>query len=135
MKKLLLITTLLTASLAAWAQGRVRFWNDSLHLVYFTTDTSMLSPGEAELAGTPYDGQTLANGVTLVADLYAGTSPSSLMSVATASFLSGAPGQWAGTNLTLPWTGGTTAYFQVQVHAANDPYGAGYHLGDSSIFT
>jgi hypothetical protein len=135
MKSVLLSLVLgLAVCATALGQGKIRFNNDSLHLVYFTTYTPDLAPQDVGLAGqaVPAGGQLPSNH-QLVVDLYAGLSSSSLALVASTSFSgSTQPGTWVGANLILPTIpGGTLTYFQVFVHEISlvDAY-----LGWSVIF-
>src|SRR5882762_4996049 len=116
MKKLILTLTASLACVAAFAQGRITFGNDSLHLVYFTTDTSKLMGADAALAGQGPTSVGTTSGRTLVADLFAGTSSSSLALVQTTSFQA-TPGRWVNANTVLPAgiPGGVPQFFQVQV--------------------
>jgi hypothetical protein len=116
----LLITLPLAASVLA--QGKVRFVNDSLHLVYWTTDQSGLRQGDYGLAGQAYElGQA---GVTFAIELWAGTVAASLRPVASTSF-SGqlGPGTWFTDFVNLPsgFPGYTPAFFQVRIYDARDP--------------
>ena len=114
MKKLIFTLTATLACVAAFAQGRINFVNDSIHLVYFTSDTNSLRAGDAALAGT---GPTTAS--ALVADLFAGTSASSLTLQKSTTF-SIVPGKWTAANTILAAgiPGGVPQFFQVQIHDA-----------------
>jgi hypothetical protein len=122
----------------ASAQGRITFGADSLHLVYFTTDQHNLQPGDGGLAGQGLWQGTTTNfhdGATLLADLYSGTSSTSLVLVKTASFTNSASvGKWTPIFVTLPvgQPAGQTTYFQVQIRDSRD---LGYYFGASPIFT
>ena len=110
MKKLILTVTATLACVGAFAQGRVQFVNDSLHLAYYT--------------GGSLDGQAVwANnmpaGITLVADLYLGTSSSSLSLITSTSFSGTAPGKWNAFSYAAPGlAGGTTVFIVAQVRDA-----------------
>src|SRR5437667_5643007 len=111
----------------ASAQGRVTFANDSLHLVYFTTDPNNLMPGDAGLAGQGLWQGTTTNfpgGATLLADLYSGTSSTSLVFVKTASFTNSlAVGRLLpSSSVTLPagQPAGQTTYFQISIRDSRD---------------
>jgi len=109
MKKLFTILTISLASLTSFAQGKVSFQTDSLHLVY--------SPF------VPFS--------NLVADLYMGTSSSLLYLYASTTFsAASAPGKWdsasvqANANATtgapaIP--GGTTVFVEVAVTTMERP--------------
>jgi len=86
MKKTFLTVVTTLACVAALAQGKVAFKNDSLHLAYFDPDPAKLRPQDAALAGQGPQSTVQPTGVTLVADLYAGTSSSSLALVSTTTF-------------------------------------------------
>src|SRR5262245_31459287 len=100
MKGLLPAIVLVLWSFGALAQGKVRFVNDSLHCVYFTTDTSLLLIADQGLAGqaVPSTNGPLPSGITLVPELWAGTSQSSLGFVGTDInlFNTGIPGTFDG---------------------------------------
>lgn len=106
-------------SAATFGQGKIDFNNDSLHLVYFSTDYYYLNAGDQALAGTGLSGSTvLVGSPTIQADLWAGTSSSSLSLYKTTTF-SAVPGKWTGTTTLLSSPlilGGTLTYFQVVVH-------------------
>jgi hypothetical protein len=130
MKKALLTVVVAAVSLTVFAQGKLSFSNDSLHLVYMNPDPAMLLLADAGLAGqsVPAFGQ-LPSGALLDANLYLGLSPSSLALAATAPF-SSIPGEWMPSNLVLPYAGGTTLYCQVQVYDPLETY-----FGESVLFT
>jgi hypothetical protein len=144
MKKLILTCTVALACVGAFAQGKVRFVNDSLHLVYFTTDTTHLLAADQALAGqgTLSNGQG-ANGQTLAADLWVGTSSSGLTKTATTSFTTGGlAGTFTGANVAMasPFNNPLTYFFQVQVYdAASGSYASastnsGHYYGESTVF-
>jgi len=115
MKKLVLTVAASLACVAAFAQGKVSFQNDTLHLVYYNPDASQLKGADAALAGQGASSALMPQGVTLVADLYAGTSSTALTLHTSTSFAVGA-GRFTTANYTdatLP--GGTPAFFQVQI--------------------
>jgi PEP-CTERM motif len=110
MKKLVLIAVASLACVAAFAQGRVSFVNDSLHLVYYNVDP---------ISGGPFAGQGVDSAhmpaIPLVADLYLGTSSSSLNLMTTTTF-GASVGKWNTVNLTVPGiAGGTQVFVVVQV--------------------
>jgi PEP-CTERM motif len=118
MKKLLTVVTISLASLTAFAQGKILFATDSLHLAYW--GLSWLS--------APFAGQgvtaTNAAGFFPVADLYMGTSSSTLYLYTSTTFGS-APGKWNQVSVTAnanPTTGapaipgGTTVFVVAQIH-------------------
>jgi len=142
MKKLVLTVVASLACVAAFAQGRITFGNDSLHLVYFTTDSSGLLAADAALAGTGPTSAGTTSGKTLVADLFAGTSSTALSLVQSTSFQA-TPGRWVNANTILPApiVGGVPQFFQVQVRdsaaasATVAQQGQGLYYGFSIIFT
>jgi len=145
MKKLILTCTVALACVGAFAQGKVRFVNDSVHLLYFTTDASKLATSDQALAGQA----TLSNGqgatlATLAVDLWAGTSSSTLAKVSQTSITTGGlGGTFNGANVALPAPLNTPSvfFFQVQVYDVTaGSYAAasaanGEYYGASSIFT
>jgi hypothetical protein len=111
MKKLILTLTAGLACVAAFAQGKVGFQNDSLRLAYYGNT----APSDAALAGTAVYSASMPSGVTLVADLYAGTSSSLLTLVSSTSF-SATPGKWSAMNATVAGAaGGSTVFLVAQV--------------------
>src|SRR6266404_7737128 len=85
MKTLLVTLTATLACAPGFAQGKIQFANDSLHLVYW--DPTYGPP----LGGQPL---TLANApVTPIADLYVGTSSGTLSLLSSTTF-SSTPGEW-----------------------------------------
>jgi hypothetical protein len=140
MKKLLLTVTLCLACAAAFAQGKVRLVNDSLHLVYWNPNAALLAAGDSSLAGLGY---TLAQGnQTLRIELWSGTASTALTLAATTDFAgqAGAIGTWGGMNVTLGTAAGPT-FFNIEIYdAAAGSYDvasttAGHYFGSSGIFT
>jgi len=138
MKKLLVTVTAALVCVGAFAQGKVQFANDSLHLVYYST-AGNLRAGDAYLAGSGPTASNMPNGMTLVADLYAGTTPSNLILVATTTFSGVSTGRFNNANITLPSpiAGGQTDWFQVQIRdnsysnaAASEAGGSYFAFGD-----
>jgi hypothetical protein len=134
MKKLVLTVAASLACVAAFAQGKIAFANDSLHLVYY-------GPSAGSLAGSGVTSSNMPVGVTLVADLYGGTSTSSLTLQTTTTF-SVTAGRFATVNFTTPSAGpaGAAEFFQVQIRnnafqteAASEA--AGSWGGHSGIFS
>src|SRR5258705_6914117 len=117
MKKLVLTLTATLACAAAFAQGKVAFANNSLHLVYYSTDSSRLRAQDAALSGQGVSSTLLPPGITLVADLYVGTSASSLSLLSTTTFGPSA-GAYTLANIILPspaFPGNVATTFQVQI--------------------
>src|SRR5438105_5601801 len=117
MKKTLVTLTATLICVGAFAQGKIAFKNDSVHLVYLTTDTALLKAADQSKAGgLPNAGGTLPSGVTLVADLYGGTSSAALVFQATTSFSATSLGVFNTVNVSATGVaGGTTGFFQVQI--------------------
>jgi hypothetical protein len=142
MKKLLVTLTATLICVGAFAQGKVQFANDSLHLIYYSTDAGGLRPGDSALAGKGVFGGAMPGGVTLVADLYVGSNSTSLVFAKSTTFSAVTKGRIVNANVDLPapfaanipWT------FQVQVRdsafatAAAAEAGASY-FGYSPFFT
>ena len=143
MKRVFSLAALMAASTFAVAQGRIQFLNDSLHLVYFDSDTSFLHLADVPLAGQPVPGTggVTPSGATLVADLWAGTSPFTLFKVTTVG-LGIVPGRLVPANVTLPsgLPGGVPTYFQIQVYdqaagSAIQAWAGLLYFGLSPVFT
>jgi len=110
MKKLILTVTASLACVAAFAQGKVSFQTDSLHLAYF----SAVAPGDEALLGQGVSSTSPQSGA-LVADLYVGTSSTALTLVSSTSF-SAVPGKWTSASVTVPGiAGGTSVFMAAQV--------------------
>lgn len=129
MKKTLLTLALVTASVAAFAQGKVSFGNNSQH--YFVLGGTL--PGDASIGGGVSDtsantvsGATgaipvspLPSGVTLVAALYAGTASGAevlqtKIVLNATGFLQA--GRMVNNNVILTGVpGGSLAYFRIDV--------------------
>src|SRR5436853_108285 len=119
-RKAVLISVLLAISVSALGQGKLSLATDSLHLVYYTTDTSRLAP--ADFAGG-YSGMgvyalRMPAGANLLVDLYTGTDSPSLTLVSTTIFSAVADGRWTALGITfntpaiLP---GQTGFFEIEV--------------------
>jgi hypothetical protein len=145
MKKLFLTVALTAVCAGAFAQGKVVFVNDSTHVYYMSTDTNQLKQADAALAGlrTPANGLITGSGITLRADLYAGTSAESLALVSTTTMQGSlGTGRQNTMNVDLPTgiPGGVAQFFQVQIRdmafatAALAQAGHSY-FGYSDIFT
>jgi len=138
MKKILVTLTATLVCVGAFAQGKIAFENDSLHLYYYSTDGN-LRPADAGLAGTGASSANMPAGVTLVVDLYGGTSSSSLALVSTTTFQA-VPGRQNLSNVTVPGVASGTGFFQVQVRdnafpTADAAAAALSYSGKSIIFT
>jgi hypothetical protein len=140
MKKLILTLTASLACVAAFAQGKISFQTDSLHLAYY--DASV-----AGYAGVPVTAGTTPGGVVMMADLYMGTSSTALTLQTSTTFSSVSQGKWNTANYAMPGVAaGSTVYVEVQVRdtgytpassldlSGNRP-GAALYYGLSSEFT
>lgn len=124
MKKLVLTAVASLACLAAFAQGKIGFQTDSLHLVYW---------GNGPLAGSSVNSDNMpTNLVGMSADLYMGTSASQLFLYNSTTFgaLAAGPGKWgaasvqANANATtgaINIPGGTTVFVEVQIRSTEQP--------------
>lgn len=135
---LALLSTLIPQP-SAFAQGRISFANDSLHLVYF--DTTAVRPGDASVAGQGVLGSSsqTPSGVTLVVDLYQGTSSSALFLLSSTVFSSSSPGRWTLGNIIVPGVSSGPTFFDVEVRDNAFPTEAlslagGSYGGDWGIF-
>jgi hypothetical protein len=93
---------------AAFSQGKILFGNDSLHLVYYAITWG----DDAALTGQAVDSAHMPNGITLVADLYVGTSSSVLSYVSSAAFGT-APGKFNALPVQVAGIPGGTSVFVV----------------------
>jgi len=114
MKKVVLTLTASLACLAAFGQGRISFQTDSLHLVYYQ-NTPGYTNGEAVYAAPGH----MPAGVTLMADLYLGTSSTSLSLISSTTFSTVSAGKWNTLNYQSPTiSGGTTVFVVAQIRDA-----------------
>jgi len=137
MKKFILTAAAALACVGAFAQGKILFATDSLHLVYYDSSAGSLA-GSGVFAGN------MPAGVNLVADLYMGTSSSALSLYSTSTF-SAAPGKWNSLQVLAnnPFiNGGTSVFVEVQVRDQSVAAPAiftgapiGTYYGTSSLFT
>lgn len=137
MKKLLVIVTATLVCLGAFAQGKIGFTQDSSHLAYYDPSVGGTLGGH-----TIYD-SNMPPGITLVADLYMGTSSSSLSLYSTTTF-GPIPGHWNTAQVTAsnPFiAGGTSVFVEAQIRDqafappgtfAGTPFGSYY--GKSVMF-
>jgi PEP-CTERM motif len=116
MKKLLLILTVSFASLAAFAQGKILFTTDSLHLVFYNPYGDPVPP----FPGQGVDTAHMPPGYTLLADLYIGTTSTSLSLISSTTF-SAIPGKWNQLSVTVPIPGGTSIFVMAQVRDSFSP--------------
>lgn len=109
MQKLFCILVVSLGSLTSFAQGKIGFLNDSLHLCYYPFGFP------SGLGGQAVDSAHMPFGVTLGADLYVGTS-SSLLSLISSTTFSLNAGHWNNVNVIVPGIpGGTTVFVRVQI--------------------
>jgi hypothetical protein len=160
-KNLLITITATLVCVAAFGQGKLEFMNNTDNLIYFTTGTLdsrgfgfVMMPADVgkTVGGFPLAGSSaytgagstiaaLAGSPTLVAGLWAGTSPGSLSFVTSATIgdvnlagqINGVQANLAG----LP--AGTPAFFQVQVYdsratSALDAWEYMEYAGESPVF-
>jgi len=95
MKKLVLTAVASLACLAAFAQGKIGFQNDSLHLVAW-------GAGAGALSGTPVNSDNMPTNLTgLSVDLYMGTSSSTLFLYSSTTFgtIANGQGKWLATSV------------------------------------
>lgn len=95
MKKLVLAVVTSLACIAAFAQGKVGFVNDSLHLVYW-------GAGSGSYFGLAVNSDNQPNGLSGIGvNLYMGTSSSQLFLYSSTSFgpLASGPGKWSPLNV------------------------------------
>jgi len=119
MKKLFVTILTSVACVSAFAQGKVLFGNDSLHLVTLGTDVSHLKTADQASAGlaAPWNTGTLPSGTALVAGLYAGTTAGSLNLLTTVAITGSlGAGRIQNVSYVAPgFAGGVGAFFQVKV--------------------
>jgi len=133
MKKLLLTVTLSLACVAAFAQGKVNFINDSLHLVYWDPSSGGTNAGAAYVLG---DG-----GHQLTIELWAGTSSTSLSLQFTTDFTGqSAVGRWVGRTLQMPSVPAGTDFFNIEIYditggSYSNSVSLGLTHGSSGLFT
>src|ERR1041385_207922 len=105
MKKLVLTAVASLACVAAFAQGKISFQVDSLHLVYYDPAKT-----GASLAGNGVSSSLMPAGINLVADLYVGTSSTSLSLMTTTTF-GATPGKMNTANIAVPFAPGGASVF------------------------
>ncbi len=140
MKTKLFTFALLWVSTAVFAQGKISMVNDLTRLVYFAD-----YPGSTEPADAAYQGKkvpaVLPSGITLMVDLYGGTSPGSMTLQTSTTINPQFPPGWFGPlNFVSPnMAGGVVGFWQIQVREAafaNETASgtAGGYVGHSAIF-
>jgi len=142
MKKLVLTAVASLACLGAFAQGKISFQTDSLHLVYWGSGSSFTGQG---VNSDRMDPNALNLGGGLAVDLYMGTSSSQLFLYSSTTFgaIAAGEGKWTSTsvlanpNATTGATlinGGTTVFIEVQIRDANKT-APSIFTGDGAGFT
>jgi hypothetical protein len=117
MKKLLFTLVTLATCASAFAQGKLRFENDSLHLVFYNPFGDPVPP----FPGQGVDAAHMPPGATLLADLYVGTTSTSLSLISSTTF-SSSPGKWDPINTVVTGIpGGTTVFVMAQVRDSSSP--------------
>jgi hypothetical protein len=121
MKKLVLTAVASLACLAAFAQGKVSFQNDSLHLVYWGSGSSLTG---SAVNTDNMDPLAAAKG-GLSVDLYMGTSSSTLFLYSSTTFgpVANGAGKWTGASVQAlanaggapAINGGTSVFVEVQI--------------------
>jgi len=115
MKRLLVTAAATLVCVGAFAQGKILFTTDSLHLAYYSTDA--IQTPDPTLRGQPIS--TLNAPYPLMSDLYAGTSSTTLSLISSTSF-SATPGKWNQAQFTVPSApGGTVVFVIAQVRDAS----------------
>jgi hypothetical protein len=129
MKKLVLTLAASVVALGAFAQGKIFFTQDSLHLAFY--DPSSGSLGGQGLSSSLYPTNSSTGlPISLMADLYMGTSSSALY-LYSSTTMGVAPGHWANMNVQAQQNattgaplilGGTTVFVVAQIRdAASTP--------------
>ena len=117
MRTMFLMFILSLASVVTFAQGKIGFQNDSLHLAFY----GYTDGPDAGLQGQAIDSAHMPIGLTMVAGLYAGTSSSLLSLISTTTF-GAVPGKWNATSVTIPGApGGSTVFVAVQIRNQSAP--------------
>jgi hypothetical protein len=109
MKKLVLTAVASLACLAAFAQGKVSLQVDSLHLVYYDPART-----DASLGGQGCSSTLFPAGYPMMADLYAGTSSSSLSLISSTTF-SASPGKPNSLSVQIPGVPSGSVFMILQV--------------------
>jgi hypothetical protein len=155
MKNLLITIMATLVCVAAFAQGKLQFMNNTDNLIYFTSDRVLLAPADVgkTVGGFPLAGSSAYTGPgstiaalqgspTLIAGLWAGTSAGSLSFVTSATIADvNLAGQINGVQANLAGlSAGSPAFFQVQVYdsratSASASWSSGLYAGSSPIFS
>jgi hypothetical protein len=113
MKKLFVTATLTMVCVAAFAQGKIKFVNDSLHLVYYSTDSGKIHATEAA-------GAVAGFSAAITVQLYGGASAGNLSLLSTTTLsTSGAPGTWLPVSLTVPGVASGAGFFQIEAFSTS----------------
>ena len=155
MKKSFSLLLLLTTTTMAFPQGKLAFINNSDNLIYFTTDTTRLTPADVgkTVGGFPLAGSSLYTGAggtiaalvgapSFTVALFAGATANSLSQVAVGALGNVDFGGFINPPVNVTLAGlpaGTPAFFQIQVYDsrsrdANAAMSAGLYYGTSPIF-
>jgi hypothetical protein len=108
-----LSAVIFAASLSAFAQGKILFANNSLHLAFFDSTWGPDEQGLVNPTNTSYN--------LPIADLYMGTSSSSLSLVTSTTFNSSTPGIWNPVTLVTPFPGGSSVFIVAAVRDGTEP--------------
>jgi hypothetical protein len=136
MKKTFVILAATLASITAFAQGKLSFSTDSLHLVYY-------NPGYPGFGGQGVYAGNMPAGINFVADLYVGTSASSLSLISSTTF-SSAPGKFNTISVQVPGIPSGSVYTMAQIrdsaYPAESVWTPGFvpptiNWGSSDVFT
>ncbi|NOS72462.1 MAG: PEP-CTERM sorting domain-containing protein [Verrucomicrobia bacterium] len=136
MKTKLFALAFICVSTGAFAQGKINMVNDSTRLVYFAATL----PADAAFYGQKVPA-VLPSGITLMVDLYGGTTQDSMTLQRTTVINPAIPGSFGPitfTSVNLP--GDVDAFFQIQVRDSAYPTAqlamlGGSYIGFSQIFT
>jgi hypothetical protein len=142
MKKLVLTAVASLACVAAFAQGKISFQNDSLHLAVW-------GPSAGALAGTAVNSDNMPGNVTgLSADLYMGTSSSQLFLYSSTTFgaagVPPGPGKWNSASVQAAANGstgaplilgGTTVFVEAVIRSTERGANPTFNAADASLFT
>lgn len=135
MKTKLFTLALLCVSPAVFAQGKVAMVNDGTRFIYFEST----EPADAAFQGKKVPA-VLPSGITLMVDLYGGTSPGSMVLQTSTTISPAIAGGFGPVNFISPnMAGGVVGFWQIQVRDAVYPTeslsaGLGSYYGHSAIF-
>jgi hypothetical protein len=151
MKNSLTLIALLVSATVGFAQGKLQFLNDSVRVVYFSTNTTKLNPADVGVAAnalTTANIGSLSGAPTLLITLWGGPTASSMGLQTSITEWSPSAGRWASTPVFFNGALGgpvlqanVTNFFQVQIYdsratSAEDAWGhPGWYAGTSAVFT